>query len=170
VIANKKIVLSEKAVQGNFAGNLQDPIAAADALCPMGYKAMFAHGNDRVASATAFAGDGQVDWVLATWTRYVNAGNELIWKTEDVRLLGVDMGAWTNWAHPVTSGMQFAPVFDGLNRDWTTVSNNSNCQNWTTTQQGSAAYGNAIQVNQDALRLVNDTACYIMARIYCVEQ
>ena len=74
-------VLASTDMDGNMGGadapTMLD-VGCVDSGLP-GYRAMFADGVARRASITPNAGDGQVDWVLQPWTRYVSTLGGLAW-------------------------------------------------------------------------------------------
>ena len=76
---------------GNF-GNLEDADLICEAFIGMTYRALLVDGVGRVASQTAYKGDGRIDWVLLPYTRYLNEKGNLIWITDAVPLLGVRNG------------------------------------------------------------------------------
>jgi Protein of unknown function (DUF1554) len=136
----KKII---KPTNQLYTTNLGGP-AGADGVCQAefgaGWKA-FLVGGSRRATVTPFKGDGSQDWVIRKYTYYYNLSAELLWRTDDVPLLGVHAGMreaiyadvfmagnypWTGWAD-----------------DWTTLPDNDSggtCGGWTNVTTGNASF------------------------------
>lgn len=161
---------------GNMGGN--GAIDHVDARCESagleGFKAMFADGTNRRASTSPYAGDGQIDWVLRPWTRYLRDDGELVWITDETALLGVRDGAPQPLLVPIVeqSGSR-APT--GLQGNWVTELN-SDCNNWTTNSTGASQFmGLADELNSaDFLAgitpAISPGNCGTSVPVYCVEQ
>lgn len=135
-IVDKHIRVMPFRTTGNLGG-----ITGADAKCAATfgnqYKAFLVDGITRIATLTPFSADGQVDWVLRKWTRYLNASEKLIWTTNDVALIGVKDGkrqdwlaAMDDWPTESQPYVGFAGVWGGLNVEWT-VNRELTCRGWT---------------------------------------
>lgn len=173
IVETRLIVPSPDLVHGDFAGG-GNAVNAADAHCPNGYKAWLVDGQNRVASVTPLLGNGQVDWILDTWTRYANADNETIWTTTELTLLGVsDDNAWVGLENPMTSSASLF-MFTGMRRDYTTSP--ADCDGWGSGQGGGlnvfGAFGDADAVDDSAIGSPNDNGglCTVERGLYCVEQ
>lgn len=76
-------------------------------------------GGDRRATKTPLKADGQLDWVIRKYRHYYNEIDELLWRTDEVPLLGVREGkrvsiyakAFFDYRYP----------WSGYDTDWTTV-------------------------------------------------
>jgi hypothetical protein len=146
----------------------------ADGYCSSGYKALFSDGSFRVASVTANLGDGQKDWVLAPWTRYVNSATQLIWLTQTVRLLGVSGGVFKGLTNAIVPSSA-SGYLTGMNGDWTALAAGRNCSAWssiTSAAQGMIGIGGNttgtfLEQAHDFTYPCSDTTSW---RLYCVEQ
>jgi len=139
-----------------------------DAACRGGagpsYLGLVVDGTTRIASRTPFKGDGQLNWVLKPYTRYVNEVGDLVWTTDNISLFGVRNGNPAPLINPIApSGSIFGWV--GVNDDWTTSS--SNCNVWT--ESTAAASGNGFRLTDTTLHAMLAT-CDTNGRIICVEQ
>jgi hypothetical protein len=84
-------------------------------------------------------GDAQQDWVIRKFTHYFNASSELVWRTDDVALLGVRAGARHNLyarIYEPESDSQFSGPYawGGYANDWTTLpdtADSGTCEGWT---------------------------------------
>lgn len=154
--------------QGDLGGAGMTAVEGADALCPVGFLAMFSDGSDRIATITANAGDGQVDWVLQPWVAYYNLDGEHVWTTDESALLGVVDGAAQNLLNAV--GATNA-VWTGLNADWR-ASMDVNCLNWTTSSGATTGpIGNYGQVTRAFLRVPDfSNTCDSNRAVYCAQQ
>jgi hypothetical protein len=126
IIVAKYIVISDSREDENLGSN---PVAAADSLCPAGYKAMFPYGTTRRATTSPFENKNAIDWVLQPYTYYVNTYENLIWITRSVPLLGVDDGEFHDLVSPISSVVDC--FVTNLNVDGTTLQTN-NCNGWST--------------------------------------
>jgi hypothetical protein len=144
-----------------------DPIAKADAECPVGYKALFAYGTRRRATITPFKSESGVDWVLRPFTYYVNSEENLVWITRDVPLLGVADGQFFSLANPITRVTR--AFVSNLNIDGTSLLTD-NCDGWAmATSQYSKHVG--LGLVTDAGYLDYDLIeCGHYVSFYCVEQ
>jgi cysteine-rich repeat protein len=171
-VVTKLIVLSPDVAAGDLAPG-QNPIPVVDALCPNGYKAFFVDNQNRIATVTPYLGNGQVDWVIDSWTRYANADNETIWVTTDLRLLGVgDDNQWKDLVNTIGVGTGF--VFTGLRYDYTTSA--ADCDGWSqglgTGFSFTAGMGQADILTNTAIGSDGDTGgiCSVTRPVFCVEQ
>ncbi|MEM6291096.1 MAG: DUF1554 domain-containing protein [Myxococcota bacterium] len=168
-------------VSTNFAGNMggDDAAQTLDQGCQdsglPGYRAMFADGVARRASQTPNTGDGQIDWVLQPWTRYVNNLGGVVWTTDDVALLGVDDGAAVALDAPIdtTGAFGVGSVVTGMTQGWVAHPAGSMCNGNSSTSPGN------FRPAADASATVNggylaDNAgavnCMVALKYYCVEQ
>jgi hypothetical protein len=161
----KKVI---KPTSGHYSTNLGGP-AGADAICVSefgnGWKALLVGGGRR-ATLTPFKGDASQDWVIHKYTHYYNASSQLLWRTDDVPLLGVHDGKresiyadafvaagsypWTGWAN-----------------DWTTVPDDldgGTCVGWTNATTGQASFAFA------DLRFGANEGCGSESFILCAQQ
>jgi hypothetical protein len=149
---------------GAYTGNVGGP-GGADAICQgqfgTGWKGLLVGGSRR-ATVIPYSGDSPQDWALQKYTYYYNAQNQLIWRTDDVALLGVSNGTQQPLNAPLfAAGSTYA--WTGWNQDWTT-SATSTCLGWTSSS-GSAG---GLFVTQD-LTEAGD-ACDTQYFLLCAEQ
>ncbi|GEM_PF-2048037 len=168
VVVQRLIRLSATAsVTGDMDGDI---ITTGDAACGANYKAMVVSGLIRIASINAFAGDGQKDWVLQPWTRYVNNDAELVWRTDGTALLGVTEGAWSDLLAPVTKTENLY-VWTGLANDWTTFTSTDLCGGWMNTGVTTGPFARGWHTDQAFLHYGPGTGvCNVGRYFYCVEQ
>lgn len=123
------------------------------------YKAMVVDGATRIASTTANAGDGQVDWVLHATTEY-RRPDGLIVMTSDANRIFV-FGA-------LTTSIATGTFNTGLNADWTT---GTHCTGWTdNTAGGQRRFGNGSATAATAISQAQ-TGCNGATRgLYCAQQ
>jgi cysteine-rich repeat protein len=133
---------------GGGTGNLGGP-KGADGLCQNefgpNWKAMLV-GGGRQATKTPYLGDGQVDWVVRKFTHYYSAEDKLVWRTDEVALLGVRDGRRANlyadaWGE-APAGAPYDYPWGGYNTDWTTSPTSDltgTCLGWTS-EAGSGAF------------------------------
>jgi len=135
------------------------------------FRALFAFGDARVASVTPNTGDGQVDWVLAADTIYVNVNGDLVWTTDDAALLGVSDGTASSLINPIFDE-SYRAIRTGMESDWTTLSSADDCDGWTISNNtGSEAYGRADGTTGGSFLMYNTGCCGCSGiRFYCVEQ
>jgi hypothetical protein len=161
------IVASKELTNSNLRPN---PVATADATCPIGYKAFFAYGTNRRATTAPFKAQNSIDWVIRPYTYYYNDSENPLWLTDSVPLLGVRDGKFTaleNRVSPVT-----AIILTGLNPDYTTLGTD-NCQGWSSLQDSeSKRYGLPPASDASFMYSSEDTnACGMnWISFYCVEQ
>lgn len=147
-------------------------VQGADALCMSDfnypgsgrYKAMVVDGVNRVASLSANAGDGQVDWVLKPNTSYYRAdGSTLVMTTDQNALLN-----FTNTMLSNTIGDNNSFQFwTGLSSDW--ISSDS-CNVWNTAGNATTGrMGIADSVVSTAIDNVS-ASCDVSRKLLCVEQ
>jgi hypothetical protein len=156
---------------GGLSTNLGG-ISGADATCVSqfgaGYKALIV-GKTRRATVTPLLGDQQLDWVLQKYRYYYNQASELVWRTDEVALLGVRGGKrleiYAN-LFPLTGSYPWA----GFRLDWTTFddkpsASQGTCNSWTAdTGDG---FGDFITPD---LTVVASEQCGGIAFILCVGQ
>lgn len=173
----KTITLSYNfSTNGNMGGNAA--IEHVDGRCEAaglaGYKAMFADGTSRRASVSPFVGDGQVDWVLTPWTRYLRDDGELVWITDESALLGIRDGVPEPLLVPIASQLATS-AYTGLQANWL-AELNSDCVNWTTNSSGASHFGGepdevAIdRVLAGITPAISPGNCASSALVYCVQQ
>ncbi len=180
-LVDKKFIRVSKensTISGLVPGNTpKDKIASLDAICAndfgADYRAMFAIDGARKASNTANTGDGAVDWVLQPWTEYHNDDGKLVWRTDEVALLGVDNG----FSAALLSPIQAMPAFNvatGMNPDWATLTDSAkNCSDWSSMSGSDDLYVGFSSNSMDGEFLYFDApfGCdESAARIYCAEQ
>ncbi len=148
-------------------------ISGADAKCVQvwgaGYKALLV-GATRRATVTPFKGDQQLDWVTQKYRYYYNNDNQLIWRTDDVSLIGVRDGQRLDvYADAFPSGGQYP--WSGYAADWTTYDDNNSatthqgtCNSWTSSTTGVGSF-----VLPD-LRPSATELCGASSFILCVQQ
>ena len=175
LVTQKKILQSAAGVPTTFARNGANFIpSVADSYCPTGYKALFSGGGFRVASVKPNVGDGQVDWVLKPWTRYVNVNSQLIWLTQTVRLLGVTGGVFKGLTNAIVPGSN-SGYLTGMSSNWVALPAGRNCDAWTkatSASQGMFGIGGSttglfLEQASDFTYPCSDTTSL---RVYCVEQ
>ncbi|HMJ13371.1 MAG TPA: DUF1554 domain-containing protein [Polyangiaceae bacterium] len=177
IVTTKRIVKGQDAVRTDFARNgVAQLLATVDANCPAGYKAMFSDGQLRIATVTPNKGDGQKNWVLRPWTRYVNANAEEIWTTTAVALLGISSGGIQRALfNPIVPGSAWGYI-TGMNPDWTTLGAGKNCEAWTAwTASAQMQFGAASNVSTEFLRAGDSAEGTFVCNsspwtLYCVEQ
>jgi hypothetical protein len=130
------------------------------------YKALLVGGSRR-ATMTPLKGDNQADWVTRRYTYYYNGLDQLVWRTDDVNLLGVRDGQRMNLYGKAFTEAQYP--WSGFATDWTTVPDmqfgGGTCMGWTYAQldqQGSFCF--------DDLSNAAGEPCSASQRILCVEQ
>lgn len=93
----------------------------------------------KIASLSPSKGDGQLNWVLRPWTRYVNESGQPIWLTNASALLGVNGAVFQGLINPIVPGSGFLYV-TGMKADYTVLPSVRNCNDWTSaTASGSWA-------------------------------
>jgi hypothetical protein len=132
IIETKILKLSSSLFGPNFQPN---PVAYADSRCEPGYKAMFAVGNNRVATTVPWQTVNSIDWPVKPYTAYVDSEGELVFITDHVALLGVRDGELEPalaplWVCNQMFCLQFTVMLNGLNDDGTTA-NAGTCNGWT---------------------------------------
>ena len=137
----KKII---KPTSQLYSTNLGGP-AGADGVCQSefgtGWKALLVGGSRR-ATLTPFKGDAAQDWVIRKYTNYYNSSDQLLWRTDDVPLLGVHAGKREAiYADVFMSGGSYP--WTGWATDWTTMPDDDNggtCGGWTAATTGWASF------------------------------
>ena len=170
---------------GSFTGDLvteegsgkANGILAADALCMSDanypgtgtYKALIVDGANRVASVTANAGDGQVDWVLKPNTNYSRSDGTTLIMTTDANAIfvfGTLNNGFENTHHPYWSG---------LNDDWTATPDtpfDQHCNGWA--YGGATApygvFGYTDGTDSTAIHWSGSAYCSNIMNLVCVQQ
>jgi hypothetical protein len=164
-VEERLIMVSEQAHAPDFGG-----IAEADDICGPKFKAMLTDGVTRVASVSPNQGDGQKDWVLESYTHYVNAIGELLWITDDRRLLGVSESNNTQSVDILTTiaiGPDFKSVWTGVLDNW---QSSSDCQNWTAGDIGNSGKMGIATSTSSYKNQGGSSSCTPARHLYCVEQ
>lgn len=152
-------------IGGSFGG-----IAGADAKCVeefgVGWKALLVGGSRR-ATVTPLVGDGAKDWVIHKYTHYYSSHEDkLIWRTDDVALLGVRDKKRVNVYANAFSGQY---PWSGWRSDWTTYPENTpsqgTCAGWTST---AAPWGSIALA--DLTSAAGSETCGSGGPLLCVEQ
>jgi hypothetical protein len=159
-----------------YSSNLGGP-SGADSICQKefgsAWKAMVVGGN-RVATKTPFKGDGQ-NWVIQKYTHYFNDSGQLLWRTDDIALLGVKDGKRVNvYANAYDSGSGNYP-WSGWNDDWTTVQASSEhgsgtCKGWTSEVFGNFPDLDSGYFAKPDLTPAATEPCGTKGPLLCVEQ
>jgi hypothetical protein len=182
IVQEKIIQLGDSIPDGDLGNN---PVATADGTCPVGYRALFAHGNTRRATTSAYEVVDPVDWVLSPWTFYTRSSGDLIWATDAVALLGVRDGAaqdLENSVYFLDAAGTDEQVVTGLEGDWTTAVS-STCDGWSSTT-ASLRPGNPVETSHPQFLRQGQTTscadltvcpgfpqvCSSVTNFYCVEQ
>jgi len=165
-----KIFYTVSSYNGNLGG-----VSGADSKCMADsnypgsgtYKALIVDGTNRIASASANAGDGQVDWVLQPNTTYYRSDGSTIILTTDSNGIFV-FGTLDN---SFGSGGR---LWMGLNADWTT---DNHCTTWA---DGTNSYpavsgsgGDSVETSSssiDASIAGSPYPCNFSGQLLCVEQ
>lgn len=167
-VQSRTIRLSNTSVLGDLG---EEPIATVDALCPVGYRAMFSDGTTRRATVAGNGVFDPLDWVLEPYTAYLNATGSVVWVTDEVALLGVRTGAAQTLLAPIVPLENNPPgCITGMNADWTSPAN-ANCLGWSTTLD-SENHNVGIPWIQDLGSFLNNgglTPCNLPEHVYCVE-
>lgn len=160
-----------RATLGRWPAGALGGIAGADAKCVAeigpGWKALLVGGTRR-ATKTPFLGDDSVDWVIRKYTHYYSyPPNKLIWRTDELALLGVRDGKRVNLYADAFNAVSEYP-WSGWRADWTTfdddVNNQGTCSGWTSTTKASASFAFA-----DLTPALSES-CSTSSFILCVEQ
>ena len=150
----------------------QGGVSGVDVLCRTDFgtsaKGLVVDGTNRIATVSAYAGDGQVDWVLLPYTRYVSAETGLlVFITDDTRLLGGVGGSGADLYNPIRAADDGWGVWTGANADWTS---GVDCDDWTDSSDNEGPSTNATATFSGAFP--NNAAtglCGFMRRFACVE-
>ncbi|EKJ87606.1 uncharacterized protein DUF1554 [Leptospira meyeri] len=161
---DKRLFVNSTLTKGNLGGIVgADAMCSMDPKCPVGSqcKAMLVTDTGvRIASVTANAGDGQVDWVLKPYASYYQSNNiTLIGTTNGVSLLtfpvlaGIDPGSVTTWT--------------GMGTSWDAQPDH--CSNWGNSVSGNGVVGSSSSTSGALLNNLN-VACTSDLKFYCAEQ
>jgi len=164
-VEEKLITISAQAHAPDFGG-----VAQADAICGAGFKAMLTDGATRVATVSPNQGDGQKDWVLQTWTHYVNGNGELLWITDERALLGVSETNNTQSVDllaTIATDTSFKSAWTGVLNNW---QSSSDCQNWTAGDIGNSGKMGIATSTSSYKNQGGSSSCTPARYLYCVEQ
>lgn len=165
MIVKKKIVVSQPQSNGDFGPN---PVAHADSLCPLNYKALFVFGDARRATTSANEFKNPVDWVITPYTYYYNDKSNPLWLTDAVPLLGVRNGTFMGLENPVSGISDWS--MSGLAADWTT-SGVHNCGGWSNPGMvDDMSVGWLFATDITFILDATLASCSSSASLYCVEQ
>ena len=146
-------------------------ISGADAKCQTqfgtGWKALLVGGSRR-ATVTPYAGDKQQDWVIQKYTYYYTFDDKLVWRTDNVSLLGVRNGMRLNLYADIFEDAGTYP-WAGWGADWTTLDGTEyrgTCNGWTT---DSSSDGWGSFVTKDLATAASEP-CGASGFLLCVEQ
>jgi hypothetical protein len=125
-----------------YSTNLGGP-SGADGSCQKEFGASwkaFLVGGSRRATRTPFKGDDPQDWVIHKYTHYYNVSGQLLWRTDEIPLLGVHDGKRENIYADAFQGGGSYP-WTGWAADWTTLPEDptkfqGTCQGWTLSSGG----------------------------------
>jgi len=150
-----------------FTGELThdwDGFCAAD--FGFAYKALIVDHQypARIATIAPNKGDGQMNWVLKPYTRYINTEGDIIWTTDSTALLGVRAGTTAQLQTPLLA-QNGALAWSGFNDDWTLSS--ENCKEWGA--YDNATTGRAIRLDKLQIQTVSGY-CNENYYLVCVEQ
>lgn len=170
----RSILLTRSSYLTNLGG-----VAGADAICVAefgsGYKALIVGGGRR-ASVTPFLGDAQQDWVLRKYTHYLNSDGALIWRSDEVALLGASGGRRQQQFADLWSPNEGIYPLAGFNDDWTTLPDSPSsqvgtCNGWSTNDSANFTRWAGIQLPRLAdVRTGTGQPCGRDGPLLCVEQ
>ena len=154
----------------------QGGVGAIDNLCVAafgaGYKGLVTDGVNRIATVNPNAGDGQVGWVVAPYTRYVSIhSNLLVFVSDNTRLIGASGGQDRSLENPIGTAAQDDNygVWVGAEADWRS---SFDCLNWTSNSASEYGVGPATQAtgtgnfpNNGGVSLCSNTR-----RFFCIQQ
>jgi hypothetical protein len=161
-----------KQTQQFYSTNLGG-ISGADAKCAAEfgstYKALIVGGGRR-ASSTPLTGAGAQDWVVHKYVHYFNARDQLVWRTDEIPLLGVRNGSRMNLFADACDTSTGNYPWSGWANDWTTLPDDATmfkgtCGGWTlvaATGYGSFAFAD--------LKDAASEPCGASSFILCIEQ
>lgn len=158
---------------GDMGGDMA--VDTADSRCEAagftGYRALFSDGVNRRATVTPYVGDGQIDWVLSPWTRYLRGDGDLVWVTDASGLLGVENGMPASLLAPINGTTYIASSVTGMRQNWVAYTDN-NCFGWASSGSGAHYRGDPYAVSGDFLDDENlvPNSCASSSLVYCVEQ
>lgn len=165
-VGEKRTFVSSSTSIGNLSG-----ITGADSICnsdaakptivPNVYKAMIVDGTNRKASATANAGDGQINWVLLPNTIYFRSNGTTQIMTTNANSIFI-FGALTN-----SFEVAAVPYWTGLNTDWTTSANT--CSNWAS-MAGNGQVGQATPTTNASISGAASPCNMSVPYLLCVQQ
>lgn len=171
ILQKREIRVSVGKTTGKILKNAKLGVLGADEICNADFGgdgewlAMIADGTNRVASVSPFMGDGQVGWVLAPYTAYVNVNGQLIGVTGPRRLLGRPHEMMTALVNPI--GVAPAQVWTGLDDEWTTT---VDCANWGSVEANvKGVVGQATDATNGYLHFGESAACGMLQQVYCVQ-
>lgn len=170
LVATKRIGLYGTRVAPSFGG-----ATGADAICETAFgstfRAFIVDGSSRVATVTAFKGDGQVGWVLKKYMQYVTTpGAAVVWTTDASALLGVTNGVAGTLTNPINPTDDGWGAWVGMNSNYTT---GSDCVAWSsvlTTDFGLSVNPTATAVGGTFPNNNATSNCAQTRHLICVEQ
>ena len=168
IIQVKHILLAERELIGT--NQTPNPVAAADASCKVGYKALFAYSNVRRATTIPFKVANAVDWVIKPYTYYYNARENPVWLTDAVALLGIRNGQFSVFENTVSNATAYA--ITGLNPDYTTLGFD-NCNGWSSVRDSFLVRRGVVSGKDASFVLFEDGTApcgNFNITFYCVEQ
>lgn len=153
----------------------QGGVSGVDNLCISSfgsdYRAMIVDSSTRIASVSPNQGDGQVNWVVAPYTRYLSAETgALVFITDHTRLIGAAGGQDQDLYAAIHSDDDGFGVWTGANPDWT--SSTSNCVNWTSSSSADTGRAcNAAATTAETFPNNNGLSdCAQLRHFFCVQQ
>ena len=159
--------ITEKTIRATEPTDLSG-IEDADLVCEnyvgSNYRALLVDGTTRVASETPYRGDGEVDWVLLPYTRYVNESGSLVWVTDSVPLLAVRNGQVSPLLNPILPG-PYSLAWGGYDRDWTTSADT--CERWFSTDKADS--GAVVRLDLQTWE-IDSAECDLRRPMLCVER
>jgi len=164
LVTVKRILATSMYMFAGALGGVEDAEIICRTEFGSQFRSMLVDGKTRIASRTPYKGDGQLDWVLNPYTRYVNSSGDLIWTTDSVALLGVRDGKSASLVGPIRPG-GYALAWAGVEADWT--SSAANCEQWQSEMRDS--HGNAIRLESQTLTFEPAT-CDLQLSLVCVER
>ncbi|HUQ05234.1 MAG TPA: DUF1554 domain-containing protein [Kofleriaceae bacterium] len=154
----------------------QGGIAGADSICTAAfgatYRALLVDGTNRVATVTANAGNGQVNWPVTAYTRYVSVHtNLLVFVSDNTRMIGAAGGTDRNLQSGIGGAMQEDNygAWTGAAPDWTS---SDDCNNWTSSSDTVFGRSAGTQTTSGGSFPNNNAVsnCAQLRRFFCVQQ
>ncbi|MBZ0236721.1 MAG: DUF1554 domain-containing protein [Deltaproteobacteria bacterium] len=154
----------------------QGGIAGADSICTQAfgstYRALLVDGTNRVATVTGNAGNGQVNWPVAPYARYVSVHSQaLVFVTDNTRLIGAAGGTDRNLQSPIATAAQDDGygAWTGASSTWTS---GADCNNWTSSSDTVNGLSSPAQATSTGAFPNNGgtSNCAQLRRFFCVQQ